>query len=213
MERPGSRVRPLSRVLSALALAAAIVAAVGCDAEVGPGRRSQLAPVASHRRPAAGTVRSSAPSASSAAAAAWSECTTADLSVTFINDQDAAGTAYDDLDFTNRTDRTCLVAGWPTVAYVTSKGGNQVGALAIRASGLLRTIALAPGVTAQAPLTFGDSASDTPTYCGASVPAEWIRIYPPRHDHAVFLALGFSIPACSHAQFRIGSLRAKPSGG
>src|SRR5215475_1886313 len=70
-----------------------------------------------------------------ATAAPGLECTTTELRVTFINDQDAAGTAHDDLNFTNRSSSSCFVEGWPGVSYATAKGGRPAGAPARRAPG------------------------------------------------------------------------------
>lgn len=144
-------------------------------------------------------------------AIAKAECTTSVLKITFINNQDAAGQAYDDLDFTNRSRTSCYVEGWPGVSYAKAARGRLVGAPAQRVRGRRRKVVLAPGATAHAPLTFGDNASDTPAECGASVSADWLRIYPPDQYSPAFVPLGFSIQACSRAQFWIGTLEARPA--
>lgn len=134
------------------------------------------------------------------------ECTTSDLKITFVNNQDAAGTAYDDLDFTNRSASNCFAEGWPGVSYVVAGGEMQVGAAARWAPGRRIRVTLRPGASAHAALTFGDNASSTPRYCGPSVPASRLRIYPPDQYQATVVNLGFSIPACARSQFWIGPI-------
>jgi hypothetical protein len=138
------------------------------------------------------------------------ECATAALKISFINNQDAAGHAYDDLEFSNISHATCFVEGWPDVSYARTAGGLPAGAPAHRAPGRRRKVVLVAGAAARALLTFADNASDTPHVCGASVGADWLRIYPPGQHRPTFVALGFSIPACSHAQFWIGAVEPRP---
>jgi hypothetical protein len=144
---------------------------------------------------------------SAASTVARTECTTTELKIIFINNEDAAGHAYDDLDFTNSSRATCYVEGWPGVSYAKAARGPLVGAPANWARGRRRAVVLAPGATAHAPLTFADSASSIPAQCGRSVSADWLRIYPPDQYRPAFVPLGFSIPACSRAQFWIGPVR------
>ena len=139
------------------------------------------------------------------------ECTTTELKIIFINNEDAAGHAYDDLDFTNSSRATCYVEGWPGVSYAKAPRGPLVGAPASWARGRRRTVVLRPGATAHAPLTFADGASSIPAQCGPSVSADWLRVYPPDQYRPAFVRLGFSIPACSRAQFWIGALAARPA--
>lgn len=143
---------------------------------------------------------------SAASTVARTECTTAELKIIFINNEDAAGHAYDDLDFTNSSRATCYVQGWPGVSYAKAARGPLVGAPANWARGRSRTVVLAPGATAHAPLTLADSASTTPAECGKSVSADWLRVYRPDQYRPAFVRLGFSIPACSRAQFWIGAI-------
>lgn len=149
--------------------------------------------------------------ASSRPSQVGAECTTAALKITFINNQGAAGTAFDDLDFSNRSRTTCFVEGWPGVSYARVADGRLAGSPAQWARGRRRRVVLAPGATAHASLTFGDAASSTPARCGASVSADWLRIYPPDQYTPAYLPLGFSIPACSRAQLWIGTLEPRPA--
>ena len=184
------RPRPRLGGMPGRTIPAALVTTLALMAAAGPAAR------------ASGRASASEPAGSAPDA----ECTTSDLKVTFVNNQDAAGTAYDDLNFTNRSGSPCFAEGWPGGSYVAAGDGVQAGAAARWAPGRGIRVPLQPGASAHAKLTFGDNASSTSRYCGPSVLASRLRIYPPDQYHATIVYLGFSIPACARPQFWIGPI-------
>lgn len=211
------RCRQVPRIVLATTLTLVAAACASATRAAQPEGATPAAPSRTHQARLVTPARSSSPRPHVRAglthfpAIAKAECTTSGLKITFINNQDAAGQAYDDLDFTNSSRTTCYVEGWPGVSYAKAARGRLVGAPAQRVPGRSRKVVLVPGATAHAPLTFGDSASNTPAECGTSVSADWLRIYPPDQYSPAFVPLGFSIQACSRAQFWIGTLEARPA--
>lgn len=120
-----------------------------------------------------------ASSSASAAPAAIPECTSANLAVWISPElaNGAAGTIYYPLDFTNTSNHTCYLVGWPGVSAV---NGNikQLGAAAVRDTTIPRRVVnVAPGGTAHATLLYVDAVVFNPG-CGR-VTASYLNVYPP----------------------------------
>jgi hypothetical protein len=145
-----------------------------------------------------------ATTAASAAPAAVPECTSANLAVWISPDlaDGAAGTIYYPLDFTNISNHTCFLVGWPGVSAV---NGNlkQLGAAALRDSFIPRRfVDVAPGGTAHATLLYEDAVVFNPG-CGR-VTASFLNVFPPdqRGSRIAF----FDNPVCTvknHTYMRI----------
>lgn len=140
---------------------------------------------------------SAAAAASAKPAAAAPACGTAGLEVWLGLGPGAAaaGSTYYPLEFTNVTERTCHLRGFPGVSAVSVSGG-QVGSPAARdRSSAPRTVTLAPGGTAHVPLQLVDAGNFEPAACDPAVTAG-LRIYPPGQASAA-LVPSVSFPACS----------------
>lgn len=121
---------------------------------------------------------------------------------------------YYTLEFTNVSNRTCSLFGYPEVsAYRDSPVaggsiGGRIGGTAIRDTSVRpKPVMLEPGATAHAVLRV---AADKPAGC-AEVTAEELRITLPQQDRPSFVAT--HIPVCSqrgHATLSVQAIQARP---
>jgi len=86
----------------------------------------------------------------------------------------------------------CALYGYPGVSWVAGADGHQVGAAAVRQAdptgGAEKTVTLAPGAVASAPLDIVDAAVFSPSTC-KPVPVRGLRVYPPGEKAALFLSM------------------------
>jgi len=86
----------------------------------------------------------------------------------------------------------CTLYGYPGVSWVAGADSHQVGAAAVRqadpAGSAEKTVTLAPGALASAPLDIVDAAVFSPSQC-KPVPVRGLRVYPPGEKAALFLSL------------------------
>lgn len=125
------------------------------------------------------------PSPSSPAAAGPAACPTSSLRVTEGVAQGYAGGVYVVIDFTNTSDRTCTLFGYPGVSFVTSPSGSQLGRAATRNPPTATLVTLAPGGVAHAVLRVADAGNYSPSAC-VPVTAHWVRVYPPNQFNAIY---------------------------
>ena len=125
-------------------------------------------------------------------------CTASNLGVWVAIDQGngAAGTIYYPLEFTNLSQHTCYLFGYPGVSAL-DHNGNQLGSPANWGSLTgARIVNLAPGATAHTLLGYHDAAVTTEPGCDPVNSAVELRVYPPDQRSATDAA--FSFEACSH---------------
>jgi len=126
------------------------------------------------------------------------KCTASDLGVWIAVDQGngAAGTIYYPLEFTNLSQHTCYLYGYPGVSAL-DINQHQLGSPADRGSlAGARIVNLAPGATAHTILGYHDAAVTTEPGCDPVNSAVELRVYPPDQRSATYAA--FSFQACSH---------------
>lgn len=204
---------PSHRPAAGLLAAAATVCCVGLVAACSSGgssgsRPSNPARPGGSSAPAAAQAGSGPGSGSgsgTAAQAGLSACATPGLrgSIPAIGDA-ASGHYYYPLNLTNDSTRSCTLSGYPGVSFVTSAGGSQIGAAAVRDTpGQLmgdkpaQTVTLPPGQTVHAVLELQAAGSYSASVCGL-VFAHWLRVYPP--DEAAPLYIGFTAQTCANGQ-------------
>jgi hypothetical protein len=139
--------------------------------------------------PAALTLTSCAPSSRSVPAA----CTPVDLRVSAAYIQRATQHAFYGLRFTNVSRTACTLTGYPRVSLVTagSSKGHPVGSprpLIMQGPGPVKAVTLAPGQRALALLGVAETVMFTGSSCHP-VAAHWLKVYPPRLRHAVYLPI------------------------
>ncbi|HEU5473243.1 MAG TPA: DUF4232 domain-containing protein [Actinophytocola sp.] len=116
------------------------------------------------------------------------ECRSTELKLSLGQGDAAAGTAYRPLRFTNAGARTCTIQGFPGVSYVTGDDGHQVGPAAFRVGSKGAAVALAPGVTANAPVGFIQVRNFDPAVCRPT-PVRGLRVYPPHETASLFVPM------------------------
>jgi hypothetical protein len=141
-----------------------------------------------------GSAAWAASSASAASEALIPKCGTGNLAVWVSADQGdgAAGSVYYPLEFTNISNHTCYVYGYPGVS-ATNANGKQLGNAAARDSAIpARVVNIPPGGTAHATLRYVDvevGADCKPT------DAARLQVYPP--DQRTARNAFFSLPVCT----------------
>ena len=137
-----------------------------------------------------------AATSASAASTAIPECTTGNLAVWVSPDRGngAAGSIYYPLDFTNISNHTCYLIGWPGVS-ATNAGGKQLGSAAARDTSAPRQVVnVPPGGSAHAVLRWEDVQVDTSAGCKETA-AAFLKVYPP--DQTAARRAFFSLPVCT----------------
>jgi Protein of unknown function (DUF4232) len=101
------------------------------------------------------------------------------------------------LDFTNISNVTCTLYGFPGVAQAGGHPVTQIGRAAAESHVTARQlVTLAPGAVASALLQIVDAGNYPPSRCGP-VKASYLQIYPPNQTTPGYLA--HSSQACSKA--------------
>jgi hypothetical protein len=186
------------RALAGAALAFSAVLATACSAA-----SSSSGPAATPSHTATATPVSSPSSApatpapaTSPAAAGPAACPTRYLGVKAGLSQGTAGSIYQVIDFTNISNVTCTLYGYPGVSFAsTGTSGGQIGAAAKENPATPRKlVTLAPGAVANALLQIVQAGSFPPAKCGM-VTAHWLVIYPPNQTTPVYLS--YTSQACS----------------
>lgn len=112
------------------------------------------------------------------------QCSTADLKLTIGQANGAAGTMFYPVQFTNTSNSTCTMYGFPGVAFVTRPGGSVIGAPAGRSTAERDLITLPPGNSAHAMLAVSNVLLGN--NCQHRVPVKWLQAYPPDQHAALF---------------------------
>src|SRR5580658_7491419 len=134
---------------------------------------------------------------SSTAAASIPRCSASNLGVWLAVDQGngAAGMIYYPLEFTNLSQHTCYLYGYPGVSAL-SRNGKQLGSPAswgsLRGA---RIVNLAPGATAHTLLAYHDVAVSTEPGCDPVNNPIALSVIPPDQRTATLAA--YSFPSCS----------------
>jgi hypothetical protein len=133
-----------------------------------------------------------------------------------------ANSTYYTLEFTNVSDRTCSLDGYPEVsAYrdgLVSGGqfaggqlaGRQIGSAAIRDTSVRpKPVMLAPGATAHAVLRVVVTVTSRPAGC-APVTAEELRVTLPRQGRPSIVPAHIPVCAKSHVSLSVQAIQARP---
>jgi len=103
------------------------------------------------------------------------------------NSEGAAGSVYQNIDFTNVGSTTCSLYGYPGVSLGTGMPFNQTGAAATRSTTASPTvITLSPGQTANALLRVTQALNYPQAKC-APTKTTYLQIFPPNQKTAIYL--------------------------
>jgi hypothetical protein len=121
-----------------------------------------------------------------------------------VNSEGAAGSVYQNIDFTNTGSAACTLFGYPGVSIGTGTPFTQVGAAATRSTAASATVVtLAPGQTGNALLRVVQALNFPKTTCSPSATTS-LQIFPPNQTTAIYLP--FSATGCSAKTVNILSI-------
>ena len=182
---------PLRRLLAAAALLCAAALAAGCGSSGSPAAAPtktitvRATPAAPATSPAASPVPATGAASPTAAGAA--ACPTRSLGVKPGLAQGAAGSTFQVIDFTNISNATCMLYGYPGVSLAGGKPVTQIGRAAAESHTAPRTpVTLAPGAVANALLRIVHAVNFPAAKCHL-VTADYLQIYPPNQTTPVYL--------------------------
>jgi hypothetical protein len=112
-------------------------------------------------------------------------CRSSQLSVSLGQGQGTAGSTYTPIVFTNTGSSRCELQGYPGVSFVDANG-VQIGTPARETPSQRRTVKLASGASANAPLQQPDPGNFDPPTCQPTT-ADRLRVYPPGDKQALFI--------------------------
>jgi len=194
-----STLRVARRAFPAVALTCAAVVATGCgstssttasgNAPSGPSASSAPAPASSAPAAPAATP------ASSPAPAGPPPCPTRSLQVKLGVSQGTAGSVYTTIDFTNISNVTCTLYGYPGVSLQTARPVHQIGKPAKENPQTPRElVTLQPQTTANALLQIVDAGNYPTSMCGPTT-AHYLQVYPPNQTTPAYIK--YKTQACS----------------
>ncbi len=150
---------------------------------------------AASRAPASPSSAAASPSTASTTTGGPAACPTRSLAVKAGLSQGAAGSIYQVLDFSNISDSTCTLYGFPGVSLAAGSPVKQIGLAAAEDHSSQRLlITLAPGAVANALLRIVQAANFPPSRCDLKN-ATYLQIYPPNQTTPVYLK--YKAQACA----------------
>ena len=186
------------RALPAVALTCAAVLATGCgsSSSTTTSGGAPSAPAASSAPPSSSAPATPASSpASSPAPAGPGPCPTRSLQVKLGVSQGTAGSVYTTIDFTNISNVTCTLYGYPGVSLQTARPLHQIGKPAKENPATPRKlVTLQPQTTANALLRIVDAGNYPAGTCGPAT-AHYLQVYPPNQTTPAYIK--YKTQACS----------------
>lgn len=183
------------RALPAVALTCAAVLATGCGSSsstTASGGASSTPPASSAPAPSPSAVQASTPSPTPTGPG---PCPTRSLQVKLGAGQGTAGSAFTTIDFTNISNVTCTLYGYPGVSLQTAKPVHQIGKPAKENPATPRKlVTLQPQTTANALLQIVDAGNYPTGTCGPAT-AHYLQVYPPNQTTPAYIK--FKTQACS----------------
>jgi hypothetical protein len=186
------------QALPAVALTCAAVLASGCSSSSSNDAASDSS------APAATSAPASSPSPAPAAPASPTDspvpngpgpCPTRSLQVKLGTSQGTAGSVYTTIDFTNISNVTCTLYGYPGVSLQTARPLHQIGKPAKENPATPRAlVTLQPQTTANALLRIVDAGNYPASTCGPTT-AHYLQVYPPNQTAPAYIK--FNTQACS----------------
>jgi hypothetical protein len=186
------------RALPAVALTCAAVIATGCGSASSttaggstPANAPSSAPASS---PASAPAAPASPT-SSPAPAGPGPCPTRSLQVKLGVSQGTAGSVYTTIVFTNTSNVTCTLYGYPGVSLQTARPLHQIGKPAKENPATPRKlVTLQPQTAANALLRIVDAGNYPAGTCGPTT-AHYLQVYPPNQTAAAYIK--YKTQACS----------------
>jgi uncharacterized protein DUF4232 len=196
-----STLRVARRAFPAVALTCAAAVATGCGSTSSTTASGNTPPAPSAigapgSAPASSTPAASAATpASSPAPAGPQPCPTRSLQVKLSVSQGTAGSVYTTIDFTNISNVTCTLYGYPGVSLQTARPVQQIGKPAKENPETPRElVTLQPQATGNALLRIVDAGNYPASMCGPAT-AHYLQVYPPNQTTPAYIK--YKTQACS----------------
>ena len=179
-------------MLAGAALTCAAALAAGCGSNGSPAATptktiTVKATPAAPASPAAATPGTPAAGSASPTTAAATACPTRSLGLKLGLAQGAAGSTFQVIDFTNISNATCTMYGYPGVSLAGGKPVKQIGLAAGESHATPRTlVTLAPGAVANAVLQIAHAVNFPVATCHPAN-AGYLQIYPPNQTTPAYL--------------------------
>jgi hypothetical protein len=186
------------RAFPVVVLSCTAALATGCGSSsstTGSGTGQSASAPAATSAPATSAPASAATPANSPAPAGPAPCPTRSLQVKLGVSQGTAGSVYTTIDFTNISNVTCTLYGYPGVSLQTARPVHQIGKPARENPTTPRKlVTLQPQTTGNALLQIVDAGNYPASTCGP-VNAHYLQVYPPNQTTPTYIK--FKTQACS----------------
>jgi hypothetical protein len=186
------------RVLPAVALTCAALLATGCGSSsstTASGSGSSAPPSSAPASSPSSAPTAPASPTDSPASNGPGPCPTRSLQVKLGASQGTAGSVYTAIDFTNISNVTCTLYGYPGVSLQTARPLHQIGKPAKENPATPRAlVTLQPQTTANALLRIVDAGNYPANTCGPTT-AHYLQVYPPNQTTPAYIK--FNTQACS----------------
>lgn len=210
-----SSLRIARRVIAGAALTCIAALASACSSgsqPAAPVKTVTVTPSAQTSATAAGPATSAAVPPVSQAPAGPPPCPTRSLQAKVGIGQGTAGSTYTLIDFTNISNVTCTLYGYPGVSLAGGQPVTQIGLAASENPATRRElVTLAPGAVASALLRIVHAGNYPASTCGP-VTATWLQIYPPNQTTPIYLKYS-SLTCSKHVQILTVNVVQPGSGG
>jgi hypothetical protein len=179
------------RAVAAATLTCVAMLAVGCghspDTSASPGKTITVTGAPPGHTPVVANTYVATPSASPVVPAGPGPCPTRSLRLKLGLSQGTAGSVYTVIDFTNISNVSCTLYGYPGVSLASGTPVTQIGQAAVENPATPRQlVTLPPGVTGNALLRIVDAQNYPTSRCGP-VATGYLQIYPPNQTTPVYL--------------------------
>src|SRR5215470_5478874 len=185
------------RALPAAALTCAAVLATGCSSSSSNNAAGDSSAPAVTGAPAPSPSTPAVPASSSPSPvpAGPGPCPTRSLQVKLGVSQGTAGSVYTTIDFTNISNVTCTLYGYPGVSLQTARPLHQIGKPAKENPATPRElVTLQPQTSANALLRIVDAGNYPASTCGPTT-AHYLQVYPPNQTAPAYIK--YNTQACS----------------
>jgi uncharacterized protein DUF4232 len=185
------------RALPAAALTCAAVLATGCSSSSSNNAAGDSSAPAVTGAPAPSPSTPAVPASPSPSPvpAGPGPCPTRSLQVKLGVSQGTAGSVYTTIDFTNISNVTCTLYGYPGVSLQTARPLHQIGKPAKENPATPRAlVTLQPQTTANALLRIVDAGNYPASTCGPTT-AHYLQVYPPNQTTPAYIK--YNTQGCS----------------
>jgi Protein of unknown function (DUF4232) len=190
--------RVARRAFAAVALTSVAALATACGSSSSTAASTNAAPAPSDSTGPATTPAASTPTAAATTPAAPSghaPCPTRSLQVKLGASQGTAGSIYTTIVFTNISNATCTLYGYPGVSLQTAKPRHQIGKPAKENPATPRQlVTLQPQAAANALLRIVEAGNYPAGVCGPMT-AHYLQVYPPNQTAPAYIR--YTAQACS----------------